>query len=78
MKFVWVIRFCEEPDMRVAASAAQAYEICKRYIKDELTCILESTRQECLTELAEDYAANPEWFACSDVCGAEMIEVEGT
>ena len=71
---VWVLTFVEDPDMRVAASAQKAYEICKEYIEQESR---PAYREEWLKELAEDYAQNPEWFGCSDVCGAEMIEVEG-
>lgn len=74
MKYVWVIRFCEEPDMRVAASAEKAYKICEDYIWS--TVKYENLRRECLRELEADYKRNPEWFACEDVCGAERIEVE--
>lgn len=74
MKNVWVIRFCEEPDMRVAASAEKAYEICKNYIENTIS--FGNLKSECMRELNEDYENNPEWFACEDVCGAEMIEVE--
>ena len=74
MKYVWVIRFCEEPDMRVAASAEKAYEICRKYIENTIS--YENLKTECLRELDADYKQNPEWFACEDVCGAERIEVE--
>lgn len=72
---VWVIVFCEEPDRRVAVSAQKAYEICKEHIEQEIG--LASLREQCLKELAEEYAQDPEWFGCSDVCAAEMVEVEG-
>lgn len=72
---VWVLTFVEEPDTRVAASAQKAYEICKEYIEDNIG--LKALRNECLEELAEDFDENPEWFGCSEVCAAEMIEVEG-
>lgn len=75
MKYVWVIRFCEEPDMRVAVSAEKAYEICESYIRNEAGFGKELVR-ECMRELEADYKSNPEWFACEDVCGAERIEVE--
>lgn len=74
MKLVWVVRFVEDPDMRVAATAEKAYEICKEFIEQEIS--LKALRDECLEELAEDYRENPEWFGCSEVCSAERIEVE--
>lgn len=75
MEYVWIIRFCEEPDMRVAGSAEKAYEICKDYIRN-VAGFGEELKRECLRELEADYERNPEWFACEDVCGAEMIDVE--
>lgn len=75
MKFVWVIHFVEDPDIRVAATAEQAYAICKEFIENEIS--LKALRDECLEELQEDFSADPEWFGCSDVCGAEKVEVEG-
>lgn len=75
MKHVWVIQFCEESGMRIAASAEKAYEICEDYIRNVAGFEGELER-EWIRELEEDYKKNPEWFACEGICGAKRIEAE--
>lgn len=71
---VWVLTFVEDPDTRVAASAQKAYEICKENIEQESR---PAYREKWLKELEEEYNEDPEWFGCTEICSAQMIEVEG-
>lgn len=73
-EYVWVIRFLEDPFIRVAKTAELAYAICREYIEEIAS---EEVLNECLAELEADYTCFPEQFGCEDMCNAEKIELEG-
>ena len=74
MNTVYICKFFDFDEDRVAATKEKAYQICREYIND--TVRDHDERNGCLKELSIDYLEYPDSFGCEGICWAIKTEVE--